>query len=72
MTITRADLLDALEHAHRNGANVRVDPKQSNAENFARIMQAGDDAGQEALKRHTFVLCDCCSHPKTTVRELVK
>ena len=61
--ITRSDVLDALEYAHRNGAKVAINPLESNAANYKRITQAGDDAGQEALKRHTFVLCDCCTHP---------
>ena len=63
MAVTHDDILDALEYAHRNGAVIAVNPALSKEANFKAIMRAGDDAGQEALKRHTFVLCDCCTHP---------
>ena len=63
MKITHDDLQDALEYARRNGAAVSINPKLSKSDNYAAIMRAGDDAGQEALTRHTFVLCDCCTHP---------
>lgn len=63
MKINHDDIVDALEYAHRNGADIAFNPKLSKAENYAAIMLAGDNAGQDALKRHTFVLCDCCTHP---------
>lgn len=62
VTVTHRDVLDALEYAAKNGAAVSIDPSKSKAENYAAIMQAGDDAGQAALARHTFVECACCSH----------
>lgn len=65
MTITRADVLDALEHARRNGSPITINPRLSNASNYVAITRAGDDAGHERLKRFAFTACDCCTHPES-------
>lgn len=62
MTITRDDVRDALAYAMRNGAKVAINVALSNEANFRAIMRAGDDAGQDALRRHTFAPCTCCTH----------
>lgn len=71
MTYTRADVIEAFESARSRGARgLKIDPKLSNEANFKLLMQAGDDAAQENLKLHTFVLCECCTHDETKESEV--
>jgi hypothetical protein len=63
VTYIYADVIDALESARTRGAPwAKIDPKESNEANVKRLLQLGDDASQENLKLHTFVLCECCTH----------
>ncbi len=60
--ISYHDVIDALDYAQRNGASVAINPALPHESNYKALLRAGDDAGQEALKRHTFIQCECCNH----------